>query len=84
MALNIKDPETDRLARQLAELTDENITEAVKAALLERLTREQRRRGKTIDRARLRDKQDEIGRIPIVDDRSAEELLEYDDAGLPG
>ncbi len=83
MALNIKDPETDRLARQLADLTDENITDAVKAALRDRLEREQRRRGKKIDWALLRRKQEEIARLPIVDDRSADKLLGYDEAGLP-
>ncbi len=83
MALNIKDPETDRLARQLADLTDENITDAVKAALRDRLERERRRRGKKIDWALLRQKQKEIGRFPIVDYRSPDELLGYDEAGLP-
>ncbi len=83
MALNIKDPETDRLARQLADLTDENITDAVKAALRDRLERERRRRGKKIDWALLRQKQKEIARFPIVDDRSAHELLGYDERGLP-
>jgi len=83
MALNIKDPETDRLARQLAELTDENITDAVKAALRDRLERERRRRGKKIDWRLLREKQDEIARLPVVDDRSADELLDYDESGLP-
>ncbi len=83
MALNIKDPETDRLARQLADLTGENITDAVKAALRDRLEREQRRRGKKIDRALLRAKQEEIARLPIVDDRSADKLLGYDEGGLP-
>ncbi len=83
MALNIKGPETDRLARQLADLTDESITDAVKAALRDRLERERRRRGKKIDWALLRQKQKEIARLPIVDDRSAHELLGYDEAGLP-
>ena len=83
MALNIKDPETDRLARQLADLTDENITDAVKAALRDRLERERRRRGKKIDWALLRAKQEEIARLPIVDDRSPDKLLGYDEAGLP-
>ena len=83
MALNIKDPETDRLARQLAELTDENITDAVKAALRDQLEREQRRRGKKIDWERLREKQEEIARLPVVDQRSADELLDYDERGLP-
>ncbi|MCG8360807.1 MAG: type II toxin-antitoxin system VapB family antitoxin [Kiloniellales bacterium] len=83
MALNIKDRETDRLARQLAELTDESITEAVKAALRDRLEREQRRRGKKIDWRMLRQKQAEIARLPVADGRSAEELLDYDESGLP-
>ena len=83
MALNIKDPETDRLARQLAKLTDENITDAVKAALRSQLEREQRRRGKKIDWERLREKQEEIARLPVADQRSADELLEYDERGLP-
>lgn len=39
MALNIKNEETYRLARELAELTGETITEAVTMALKERLER---------------------------------------------
>ncbi len=83
MALNIKDPETDRLARQLADLTDENITEAVKTALRDRLERERRRRGAAIDWTLLKEQQGQIARLPIVDDRSMDELLDYDKAGLP-
>jgi hypothetical protein len=37
MALSLKDPETDRLARDVARLTGESLTEAVRAALAERL-----------------------------------------------
>ena len=40
MALNIKNEETYRLARELAELTGETMTEAVTVALRERLERE--------------------------------------------
>ncbi|MCH7942513.1 MAG: type II toxin-antitoxin system VapB family antitoxin, partial [Proteobacteria bacterium] len=40
MALNIKDPEADRLARELAGLTGETITRTVTIALRERLKRE--------------------------------------------
>ena len=39
MALNIEDPETDRLARELAQATGESITEAAKTAIEERLAR---------------------------------------------
>jgi len=39
MALSIKDPETEQLARSLAQLTGENITTATKRAIEERLRR---------------------------------------------
>jgi antitoxin VapB len=42
MSLNIKDPETHRLAKQLAEATGETMTEAVRVALRERLSRFER------------------------------------------
>ncbi len=44
MSLNIKNDETDRLARELAELTGESVTAAVTAALRERLEHVRRRR----------------------------------------
>lgn len=40
MALSIKTDEADRLARELAALTGETLTDAVTNALRERLTRE--------------------------------------------
>ena len=45
MALSFKDPETDALARQVAQLTGETLTEAVRGALAERLRHEQLKRG---------------------------------------
>lgn len=39
MSLNIKDADTHRLARELADLTGETLTEAVRRALRERLDR---------------------------------------------
>ena len=44
MALSIKTAEADALARSLARLTGETMTEAVTAALRERLARERARR----------------------------------------
>ncbi len=44
MAFSIKAPEADELARSLARLTGETMTEAVTAALRERLARERLRR----------------------------------------
>ena len=44
MGLNIKNEETCRLARELAQLTGETMTGAIAVALGERLERERRRR----------------------------------------
>lgn len=54
MQLNIKDPETCRIVRELAELTGESQTEAVRKAASERLEREARLRSReaTIEAAR--------------------------------
>jgi antitoxin VapB len=45
MSLNIKDPETHRLAKELAEATGETITEAVRTSVRERLHRVRTRPG---------------------------------------
>jgi antitoxin VapB len=84
MALSIKDPGVDRLARQLAALTGESITEAVHVAVRDRLEREQRRRGKAIDRATIDKIVAQLAALPVVDDRPPDELIGYDERGLPG
>jgi antitoxin VapB len=45
MSLNIKNEETHRLARELADLTGESVTAAVTVAVRERLARVRRERG---------------------------------------
>ena len=49
MALSIKTPEADVLARRLVRLTGETMTEAVTVALRERLSREEARRAAAND-----------------------------------
>ena len=44
MSLNIKNEETHRLVAELAQLTGENMTQAVTTAVKERLERERKRR----------------------------------------
>jgi antitoxin VapB len=83
MALNIRNPEADRLADRLAKATGETKTDAVINALKDRLERvQQARRG-----ASLADELDEVAlrcaALPVLDGRSADEILGYDDAGLP-
>jgi antitoxin VapB len=83
MSLNIKDPETDRLTRELAQATGESITQAVTIAVSERLARLQAGHRTR----RLADELDEIGlrcaSLPVLDERSEDEILGYDANGLP-
>ena len=83
MAFSIKNPDTDRLAREVSRLTGESLTDAVANALKERLERLRAHRRKR----RLRDELMEIGRrcsqLPLLDERSQEEIIGYDDSGLP-
>jgi antitoxin VapB len=83
MALNIRNDEAERLAARLARLTGESKTKAVIEALRERLARLTReRRGR-----RLADELDEIAlhcsALPVRDRRTANEILDYDETGLP-
>jgi antitoxin VapB len=83
MALSIRNPETERLARELARRTGESITDAITEALRERLRRE---RAKPRRPHALADELLEIGRrfaaLPVLDDRTPDEILGYDEHGL--
>ncbi len=83
MALNIRNAEAERLATELARQTGETKTEAVTNALRDRLRRVQRERAGHS----LADRLDEIARqcagLPVLDDRRPDEILGYDDQGLP-
>ncbi|HXV93222.1 MAG TPA: type II toxin-antitoxin system VapB family antitoxin [Pseudonocardia sp.] len=82
MALSIKSDEADRLARELAAETGESLTEAVVISLRERLDRQQARHGPGVG-DRLRRLQEEAAALPVLDDRHPDEIVGYDDSGLP-
>jgi antitoxin VapB len=84
MALSIKDPDADRLAREVARITGETITQAVVTSLRDRLAREQAR-SRNIDAVleEARAIADHFASLPVLDDRSADEVLGYDENGLP-
>ena len=83
MALSIRNPMAEQLAREVAAETGENVTQAVIHALEERL---ERLRG-------TRQVPDLVGEImkisrrcnalPDMDTRPAEQILGYDDDGVP-
>lgn len=83
MALSIKHLEADALARQLAALTGESLTEAVVNSLRERLRLVQGR----AHAPRLEDELAAIRRrcssLPVLDPRGADEILALDERGLP-
>jgi antitoxin VapB len=85
MALSIKHPEADRLARELAKKTGEGITEAVMHALRERLARlnKRSRYGRPLSEE-LRAIGERVAALPVLDPRSPDEIVGYDDRGLPG
>ncbi len=83
MALNIKNPEAERLARELAEATGENITQAVTAALREQLIRKTGRVRDVTLREDVRRIQERVAKLPVLDDRSPDEIVGYDEHGLP-
>ncbi|HAM13810.1 MAG: PSK operon transcription factor [Microbacterium sp.] len=83
MALNIKDPEADRLARALAAATGESITVAARAAFAERLARVQARDTAPEVLAELESIIARARERETLDDRATDEILGYDGAGLP-
>jgi antitoxin VapB len=83
MALSLKDPEADRLAREVAARTGETLTAAVIVALRERLARLKGRRRRRALRDELRDIARRCAALPTLDDRATDEILGYDERGLP-
>lgn len=84
MVISIKDPEADRRARKVAQLTGETITEAVRNSLRERLAKEEAKK-RDIERLleEVKTIVDRFASRPVLDDRSADEILGYDEHGLP-
>jgi antitoxin VapB len=83
MALSIKHPEADGLARELANLTHLSITDAVLTALREQLRRETGRRTSPRIREELLRISDYCAGLPDLDPRSAEEIIGFDECGIP-
>jgi antitoxin VapB len=84
MPLSIKAPEADKLARQLAATTGETITDAVIVAMRERLAREQAKRESK--RQLIEDLMtiaSHCASLPLLDNRTDDEIMGWDENGLP-
>ncbi len=83
MALSIKNPRADELVGRLVRLTGETKTEAVIQSLQERLDRLRRENSENSLFDDIMEIAREVDALPILDDRSADEILGYDEDGLP-
>ena len=83
MPISIKNYRTEELARKLAEVTGETLTETIRIALTERYERVRRARAARS----LRDELNEIAlryaRRPVISKLSEDEILGYDELGIP-
>lgn len=83
MPLSIKNEATERLARQVARETGESLTEAIEKSLEERWERLKRRRKGHILTAQIEDLLRRVDALPNLDSRPENEILGYDEDGIP-
>ena len=83
MALNIRNAEAEQLAEALARLTGETKTRAVTVALRDRLNRLQRDRSGRSLAQELEEIAVHCSSLPVLDSRDSDEILGYDEIGLP-
>lgn len=83
MALNIKDSATDELARRLAATTGESITVAVRVSMEERLARIERSHRMDARRTRLSHYIERARERGLRDELPVDEIVGYDEDGLP-
>jgi antitoxin VapB len=85
MTLNIKKPEAYELARAVADATGESLTDAVTNALRERLEALRRRRADAdLVLAEVAELQAFLAALPDRSTAPEDEILGYDEFGLPG
>jgi antitoxin VapB len=82
MAINIKDPKTDSLAREVAKRTGETITDAIRNALQERLQRLASKSAAPTKRDKLYEILERVDALPRLDSRTDDEILGYEN-GIP-
>jgi antitoxin VapB len=83
MAISIKSLETERLARELASRTGESLTGAIQKSLEERLERLKQQRRSPLLSTQLEEILRRVDQLPILDSRTPDEIVGYDEHGLP-
>jgi antitoxin VapB len=82
MPLELKSAKTDALARELATATGEDIETAVERAIEERLARVPRPPG-TRGHPDIDAIFNRLAQMPVLDQRTPEEIIGYDETGVP-
>ena len=83
MAMSIKSIDVERLAREVSGKTGESLTGAIQKALEERLERLKHDRRRQLLLGQLEEILQRVDRLPVLDSRNPEEILGYDEHGLP-
>ena len=83
MALHIVNQEADRLAREIADLTNESLSAVVVSALREQAQRLREAAGRGASLTQMREIAARSARKCTTDRRSHDEIIGYDEHGLP-
>jgi len=83
MPLSIKNDRTEKLAREVAHEAGESLTLAIQKSLEERLERLRLRRRKRLLESQIDEILARVDQLPMLDSRSPDEILNYDENGLP-
>jgi len=83
MPLNIKDPAAEKFVRELAAAAGESVTTAVRRAAEERLQRVRRQQSGRSLAAEILEIGKRCAALPDLDALTADEILGYDEYGLP-
>ncbi len=81
MALSIKNPEAERLARALAKESGSTITRSVIVALEDALRKARGRRSAPCVREAILEISDRCAELPDLDSRGSDEILGYNGVG---
>jgi len=82
MALSIRNSQAEKLAREVATISGENLTQAIIHALEERLERLKGRRTTSNLMQEIMTISQRCSSIPDIDQRSPEEILGYNQSGI--
>ena len=77
--LYIKNPSAHRLAEQVSKRMGVTLSDAVICALEDKI----KKTGRPLNRAKVDALCAKIGALPVLDARAPEEILDYDDLGIP-